>query len=390
MSLTLAADIGTTTVELALLSDNQIISRTGFLNPQRLYGSDVLSRTKNASKPDLAALMQDQIRSIIHDTAISSLGLSSWKELSLIILSGNTLMLHLFFGFDVSGMTDAPFEPFTLEPPVTEWDGIRVLSFPCISAFVGGDITSGIYALSIPSSDKNILFADLGTNGEILLKLNDRLFSTSVAVGPAFEGGNISIGMPAIDGAIDSVSIKKGFCRIHTVSELLPPKGICGSGLIDTVYELRKEKIIDKFGSFYDDTIRHNGFCIFAKNINDRLILTQDDIRSLQAAKAAVYAGILTLLDITDTSATDIDQFYIAGSFGKHLDIKKASDIKMIPEALIPKTSLAGNTSLEGAIRLADTPSDLSLLSSITRKVNCVSLADSEAFRSAYIQSMDL
>ena len=389
MSLLLAVDIGTTALELALISDDGTIKTTGLLNPQRLYGSDVISRMNNATKPRLLAKMQSQVRDAIYSTALRELGIKKWDELSRIVISGNTLMLHLFFGFDVSGMTRAPFKPFTLTFPITDWNGVRVIAIPCISTFVGGDITSGLYGQSITSSGQNILFADLGTNGEIVLKKGNSFYAASVAAGPAFEGGNISIGLPALSGAIYSVSIKKGFCRIKTISDI-PPRGICGSGLIEAVYELKENNIIDAQGSYIDDDIRNEGYPLYANNINDKLTLTQDDIRAFQEAKAAVCAGILALLKVSDTAFTEIDSFILAGSFGRHLDIKKASDIGLIPKALSSKVTLAGNSSLNGAIRLARNPKDLDALTSFAKNVVSISLADSDYFKEAYITSLPL
>lgn len=386
MSKNLAVDIGTTTIALSVTDELNIIIE----NPQRLYGSDVISRMNNAAKDDgtLAQKMRTMVHMAIHDT-ITTHGID-WQSLSSIVISGNTLMSHLFHGLDVSGMRTAPFTPTELAPAVSDWDGIPITSMPGISAFVGGDIVSGIYALDLIHEKRPALFADLGTNGELVLSIDGTIITTSVAAGPAFEGGNLSIGMPALSGAIDSLTVKNGFCRIHTIDNALPPKGLCGSGLIEAVYELLQDNIIDIHGSYISTQYREDGFPLYIQNADQKLTLTQEDVRAFQVAKAAVRAGMDTLLDTCGLSISDIAQFYLAGSFGQHLNIKKASGIGLIPKALVPHTALVGNTSLAGAIRLARQPEDYAAVKDIVENAKSVSLADSDIFKEAYIRYMDL
>ncbi len=399
-SLVLAVDIGTTTIELSCFFPDKMTIKNGaydrsaekfhahFENPQRLYGSDLLSRSNNAVRFLLADKMKTMVRTAIY-TSLTTNGMF-WHDLSKIIISGNTLMLHLFFGWDVSGMSTAPFTAFNLFAHNEMWDGIPVFGMPGISAFVGGDIVSGLYALSIPQTEKTLLFVDLGTNGEIVLLHAGRILAASVAAGPAFEGGNISIGSFARPGAIDSVSITHHFCRIHTIDQVLPPRGICGSGLIEAVYELYQDGIIDVHGSFVNEEERLEGFPLFFTGSSNPLLLTQNDIRSLQMGKSAIRAGIETLLDYAGLTVSDIDTLYLSGSFGNHIDMKKASGIGLIPKALISHTFLTGNTSLLGAIRLGCHTSDIDELSAIAKKAESISLADSETFKTAYIRYMDI
>ena len=397
----LAVDIGTTTIELScFIPPDHDVSEDGFQppenelfhehfsNPQRRYGADLLSRANNAIRFDLSETMREMVRCAIF-RAVTSHRIN-WQELSLIILSGNTLMLHLFWGWNVSGMTTAPFTADKLTLHRELWDSVPVISMPCIGAFVGGDILSGLYALDIHDRTKNTLFVDLGTNGEIILSHSGRLLASSVAAGPAFEGGNISIGTFARPGAIDSVTIRRRFCRIHTIDGLLPPRGICGSGLIEAVYELFQDHIIDAHGSFIADNDRADGFPLFAPGRSEPLSLSQNDIRSLQMGKAAVRAGMETLLSASGIPETAVDTLYLAGSFGEHLDIKKASGIGLIPKTLLPRTKLAGNTSLLGAIRLGCHPTETDTLSAIAKEATLLSLADCDAFKSAYIRQMNL
>ncbi len=388
MKSSLAIDLGTTTIALCSASSSKKAAARA-INPQRLYGSDVLSRMKNAARFNLSDKLKSMAKEAILDLA-ASLGILP-EDILEIYLSANTPMTHLFWGLDVSGMLSAPFSPETLCVPEKDWEGIPVFTFPGISAFIGGDIVSGIYSLSLLDKKSPCLFVDLGTNGEIVLFIpNEGLLSASVAAGPCFEGGNISIGMPAVSGAIDSLSIKKGFCRIHTVEECLPPKGLCGSGLIEAVYELFSDGIIDSHGSFLNDSFREEGFPLYAQNLNSRLLLSQKDIRALQMAKGAVYAGIKALCSKADLRDEDISTLYLAGSFGEHLDIKKASGIGLIPKALVSKTISVQNTSLAGALRLALNPEEAPLLCRIVSETKYISLADSPVFKEEYIRAMDL
>ncbi|MBR1629285.1 MAG: DUF4445 domain-containing protein [Lachnospiraceae bacterium] len=385
----LAVDLGTTTIEIYIPDQESSGRFARFENPSRLYGADVLSRMNNTARFGLSEKLQQRIGASIEQNA-AVLGLD-FSNCSGIVLSGNTPMQHLFFGMDVSGMVDAPFTPVSLSMQHGLLQGVPVVSFPGISAFVGGDILSGLYALDLLHTDSPVLFVDLGTNGEIVLALpGEGLLASSVAAGPAFEGGNISIGMPAVSGAIDTMSIRHGFCRFHTIEESLPPKGLCGSGLIEAVYELYADGQIDRHGTYLSETFRKEGFPLSPGGFSRELSLTQKDIRHLQEAKSAICAGIFALLDASHLRESDIGRLIFAGNFGNHLDIKKASGIGLIPEALIPKTSLAGNTSLQGAIRFARHPEDGEEIASIVSRAKSLSLADSPTFKEAYIRFLEL
>ena len=411
MSKVLAVDIGTTTIALSVTDTDRVYSACEYdlpasssaaffkadsneltaviENPQRLYGSDVISRMNNAIKPQLAKKMRSLIRDAIK-AAVADRFHTGWQSLSGIVISGNTMMTHLFYGLDVSGMLTVPFTPADLSPEICDWDGVPVTSMPGISAFVGGDIVSGIYALKLIGESSPVLLADLGTNGELVLAVGGKILSTSVAAGPAFEGGNLSIGMPALPGAIDSLTVKNGFCRIHTIERQLPPKGLCGSGLIEAVFELKQDGILDTHGSFLSGQYRENGFPLYIQNIDQKLALSQEDVRAFQVAKAAVRAGIDALLSEARLSLADISRFYLAGSFGQHIDIKKASGIGLIPEDLVNCTFLVGNTSLAGAVRLAQHPDDYPAVAKIAAAASSVSLADSDIFKESYFRNMDL
>ena len=407
----LAVDLGSSVLEFRLVDENinnSSYSSSRLENPTRLYGAEVLSRLNNAVRLGLSGRMQAMMR----DALVSAVeeGGTPWRSLSHVALAGNTAMQHLFFGLETSGLLAHPFTPQSLAALSTEIGGVPVHSFPCISAFVGGDIVAGIYDLDLVHASRPSLFVDLGTNGEIILSIPpafrnpalisedlpedphlNTLLSASVAAGPAFEGGNISKGMPALSGAIDSLSIRKGFCRIHAVGDTLPPKGICGSGLIEAVYELYTDGIVDRHGSFVSERHRQEGFPLYARTIREQLLLTQKDIRSLQVAKAAICAGMWSLVSYAGLREEDIADLFLAGSFGTNLNLKKASGIGLIPEAFLSRTTLVGNTSLNGAVKLAAAgPKAIDEPVRITSRAHPVSLADSPLFREEYLKQMDL
>lgn len=387
----LAIDIGTTTVGMCLFDDN-IKKYVNIENPNRLHGADVISRMKNAVHQNLGEKIRQDLRNAIlteFDNLAEGLDLS-FRDLECVVISANVAMTHLFMGLDLSGMLDAPFTPQSLEMIFDEWDSVPVTVFGGLSPFVGGDIVSGLYALDLFSPSKPELLIDLGTNGEIVLCLPDSIIATSTAAGPAFEGANISCGVAATYGAIDSVRIQNGFCRISTIGNELPPKGLCGSGLIDAVYELYHDGIIDRHGTFVTDENRSLGFTLYHDNFsNNDIRLKQDDIRNLQTAKAAICAGIMSICRQADISYEDIAKVHIAGSFGKHLDVEKAFGIGLLPAELKNRAFACGNTSLQGAILLASNPSDAEIIKKKASRSTCINLADSSAFGDAYISSMD-
>ena len=185
------------------------------------------------------------------------------------------------------------------------------------------------------------------------------------------------------------MTIKNGFCRIHTIDGSLPPRGLCGSGLTEAVAELLQDGLLDRHGSFVHASHRENGFALYAQNASQRLTLTQDDIRAFQVAKGAFRAGIDALLRAAGLPMSAIHSFVLAGSFGSHLDSKKASSTGLIPKALLSRTVFAGNASLAGAIRLARQPDDYPRLTDLCQHASHLSLADSAAFKDAYLRYMD-
>ncbi len=408
----IAIDIGTTTLAAALirLSSGQIVDSRSGINPQVEFGADVITRIKTANDGKAEQMRQsicEELLSGIETLLVrNGLGFSQLKHVS---IAGNTTMLHLLQGYPVEGLGRHPFTPHTVAMEtktlgdilgdVKDWPleddlrGVRVTVLPGISAFVGADIVSGLYALDFDKKDKISILIDLGTNGELVIGNKDRMIVTSVAAGPALEGGNITNGTAGVRGAIDKVKIlaspEGGYqALIDTIGSAPghpePPVGICGSGVIDTMAELVKKNIVDENGVLIEEYF-DSGFPLAIGQNGETIALTQDDIREIQMAKAAIRAGLELL---TERYGMTPERVYIAGNFGEAMRTEQAVAIGLIPDAFAEKSEIVGNTSLAGAIR-ALTDDDFSgRIKSIVDRATPVNLAEDDDFQSEYIGYM--
>lgn len=339
-----AADIGTTTLALNLCRGGQVIAVAACANPQRAIAADVIGRMEAAmgGKGELLQRMvTDALENLLNDTCRQT-GVSA-DDVENLVLTGNTTMLYLLTGRDPLSLSRAPFEADCLFGFETEILGRRAYLPPCMNAFVGADITCAALASGITDQNDTALLCDVGTNGELALWKDGALHVTSTAAGPAFEGAGISCGCGSVRGAIDRVWVENGEIRCHTIGGV-PAVGLCGSGLIDAVAALLKLEAIDETGAMDDDSV----------TIAADAALTGKDIRAVQLAKAAIAAGIETLLETTKTKESDISRFYICGGFGKHLDLKNAAAIGLIPASFAEKARVLGNAALAGATMLLD------------------------------------
>ncbi|MFV0363647.1 MAG: ASKHA domain-containing protein [Suipraeoptans sp.] len=409
VALGVAIDIGTTTIAGSLfdMSDRHLIKTHTSVNPQRTYGNDVLSRINSANDGNL-----DKLKKIIKDelknTLITLLN-GCDTSLTKVVIAGNTTMIHLLMGYSCQTLGVYPFTPVNIsaiESTCDELLGIigpvPITIFPGISTYVGGDIVSGLYLHSFDNQKKITAFIDLGTNGEMALGNNETLLVTSAAAGPAFEGGNISCGIAAIDGAISNVTIRTKSdsskpdsykhdsdnsdiddyeISISTIGNT-HATGICGSGIIEAAYEMRRCNIIDETGYMTED------FCEHGFTLSPGITVTKKDIRELQLAKSAIRAALETLIVEYETTYDNIDKVYIAGGFGYHLNIEKAVGIELLPHELMHKICFCGNSSLEGAAKmLFDNDADYQI-NHIIKSAKEVSLADSSIFQNFYMQYM--
>ena len=392
----IAVDIGTTTIAMQLVEEgtNRILSTYTGLNPQRSYGADVINRIQaanNGKGSELKKLICDAMECGFH-TMLSEYGCSSDK-VKQVIISANTTMVHLLMGYPCENLGVSPFEPYNIKTIKTAIRKVianslldcEIRVIPGISTFVGGDIVSGLQYCHLTEQEKPVLFIDLGTNGEMAVGNKDKLIVTSVAAGPAFEGGNLSCGVGSIPGAISSVTMEKGeVVKIETLRGKRPV-GICGTGVIEAVAELVKEELIDETG-LLEDQLFEDGVVLATRQDGRDIVLTQKDIREIQLAKSAIRSGIEVLLMRYGTCYDDIERVYLAGGFGYHMDPKKMIRIGMLPVELENKTVTVGNSSLGGAKNVLFDGFSWDHLETIAKRGEEINLATDKMFQEKYME----
>jgi len=417
----IAFDIGTTTVVgyLIDLGSGEELSAVAKTNPQVIHGDDVISRIGFAQQPKggLEKLQKEiviTLNEIIRETTQKAeIDKSNIYET---VIVGNTCMHHLFLGLNPINLAPSPYIPVikeSLSLKVKDIPGLslnptaNIYMLPNISAFVGADILAGILSTSMWREDKAVLLVDLGTNGEVVLGSKGELWACSAAAGPAFEGSRISSGMRAAEGAIDKVKIDHKFIT-YKVIEDGKVRGICGSGLIDLIAELLKLGLINKSGKLID---REEGNSELSEEIRKRIIkgqkgnkfllvkdketengkpiyLTQRDIREVQLAKAAIFAGIKILLKEVNIPLEDIQEIFLAGAFGNFIDKKSAVRIGLLPNLPLKKIESVGNAAGRGAEITLCSNKMREVSEEISKKVKYVELSSRPDFQEEFIKAM--
>lgn len=392
-----AIDIGTTTIAMQLVALKSGASKavhTG-VNRQRRFGADVISRIQAACAGKAGALresIREDLRAgIARLTEKANIG---EDKLTRAVLAGNTTMIHLLMGYDCSGLGVYPFTPVSLsliETDLRELLGeslrpVPAAVLPGISTYVGGDIASGILQCGMDVSGEVSLLVDLGTNGEMALGNASRILTASTAAGPAFEGGNIRWGCGSVAGAISRVAIEEDQVSVETIGGAAPA-GICGTGVVETAAELARLGLVDETG-LLDDEYFDEGYPLAKTASGETIVFTQQDVREIQLAKAAVRAGIETLLLRYGIRADEVENLYIAGGFGFQLDAKKAAAIGMLPPALVSKARAAGNTSLGGAVRYLLDESCRERIVRLTQSTGELNLSGDKDFNRIYMEQM--
>ena len=375
----LAIDVGTTGVSARLidLERKEVMGRYSGLNYQTEYGADVLSRITYSIENGTSELQKaiiKQIKDIKRETGGADR----------IAVTGNTTMQHLIYGEDPRSLAVSPYRPVFIGEKSFHIDGIKTTLLPSASSYVGADIVSGVAAVGLEERN-NTLFIDIGTNGEMVVSMGGRLYGTSTAAGPAFEGMNIQCGMRAGEGAIESFEIGEQF-TIKTIGEL-PPKGICGSGLMDIMSEFVKHRIVLKSGKFnprmspeLKERLRDKKFYI-----TEDIYISQGDIRQIQLAKGAIAAGVRLLLSRAGREISDIEEVIIAGSFGYHLNPESILRIGMIPD-YSGRLSFAGNTSLLGCVGYLTNEEMKRRIGEI--KIDVIELSKSAEFQDVFVKEL--
>lgn len=389
----IAVDIGTTTIAMQLLElhSKTIEDTYTAINRQRSYGADVISRIQASNEGKKEKLRQSILEDL--EQGIEELHSRNHVTVKEIGISGNTTMISLLMGYSCEGLGAYPFTPVNIDAVEADYFTIfgnhrhtcKLRILPGISAFVGGDITAGLLACGFDRKEKVSILVDLGTNGEMAIGNQDKIFVTSTAAGPAFEGGNIICGTGSIPGAISHVTYKNNGFELETIGNQ-EASGICGTGVIDITYELLKQKLIDETGllndKFFEDGI------LLAKSKESEIRFYQKDIREIQLAKAAIRAGLETLLVNYGVGYDEIDDIYIAGGFGYKMDIDKAIGIGLFPKACKNKLKAIGNSSLKGNLIYLTEKDAKERMRKITQLSEEVSLAASSTFYELYLQHM--
>jgi len=368
----LALDVGTTTVvaQLVHLKSGNVLGVAGSHNLQSHYGEDVISRMvfacgREAGLNPLHEAVVKNINNMIK-TLTGENGIDI-KQITAIVAAGNTTMSHLLLGLIPCSIRLDPYVPTAHIFPQIRAAELNININPegiletvaDVASYVGGDIVSGVLACGIADRPEVKALIDVGTNGEIAIGNNDWMVCCSASAGPAFEGGGISCGMRATRGAIERIEINDGRVMYRTIGKARP-RGICGSGLIDSIYELVRNKIIGQEGKFNlatrDQRIVEKddeaAFIVaFSKETETGkdLAIKESDISNLIRSKGAVFAAIKSLVDYVGLSFNDIDTFFVAGGFGSYLDIPKAIAIGLLPDIDLKKIKFVGNSSLMGA-----------------------------------------
>jgi uncharacterized 2Fe-2S/4Fe-4S cluster protein (DUF4445 family) len=415
----LAFDIGTTSVYglLVDLNSGKVLARGGEYNAQLSYGEDVISRIIQAEKPGGLDLMQKLVIGIINGIidrllteavpAGGEKGSIRRDEINSITLAGNTTMTHLLLHIEPDNIRRAPYVPVTtFFPPIRAKDleinlppHAVALAYPSISSYVGGDIVAGVMGSGVYRTELVTLYVDIGTNAEIVIGNRDWLVCAACSAGPAFEGGGIQHGMRAAEGAIEDFSLHPLTLEpMNLTIGNKPPVGICGSGLLVIIAALFENGVLDHGGKFDrslgSDRIREgaSGYeYVLAREeesgTDHDLTLSEVDIENFIRAKAAIYAGIKTLVEEVGLQITDLEQIILAGAFGSYLDLDSAMTVGLLPEVDPEKILYVGNGSLLGAWMSEMSNHIRKDVVQVVRRMTSFELSEVAGFKDQYIGS---
>lgn len=406
-------DIGTTTVVTALidLKTGKELANASMINAQKQYGLDVLTRiTYEYEHPDcgiqkLKEAIVNSINAMIGE-ACQEAGVDR-RNIREIDVAANCTMMHMLLGVDARSIGRSPYRPVFTEAkdlPAREIgieaaEDTRLYCLPQVSAYIGADIVAGAYVCELWKERGNVLFIDIGTNGEIVLASNGRLLSCSCAAGPALEGMNISSGMRASEGAVEDVEITDQGIRLKVIGGQ-EPVGLCGSGILAVVKELLRTGIVKKTGVFVkkdklkeDDyrypMIQMNGTKReFILCENPKLLVTQGDVRQVQLAKGAILSGFMALLGKAGISMEDLDKVMIAGQFGAHLPAESLIGTGILPREVEGKLVYLGNSSKTGAYMTLMSERVKREMELLAGKMEYMELAETENYERIFTESM--
>lgn len=409
----LAIDIGTTTVVTALveLRSGKELANASMINAQKHYGLDVLTRiTYEYEHPkcgiqELQEAIVQSINAMISEVCEEASVVR--EEIREIDVAANCTMMHMLLGVDARSIGKSPYRPEFLDAQrlpakdigLKAGEDTVLYCLPQVSAYIGADIVAGTYVCGLEQEESNVLFIDIGTNGEMVLASHGRLLCCSCAAGPALEGMNISSGMRAAEGAVEDVKITEEGIVIKTIEDQ-EPAGICGSGILAVVKELLRTGIVKKTGVFVKKDklsesdyrypmIRMNGTKReFILHEEPELLVTQGDVRQVQLAKGAILSGLTALLKKAGITMEDLDKVMIAGQFGAHLPAESLVGTGVLPMEVKDRLVYVGNSSKTGAYMALMSRKVKEEMEALAVKMEYMELAETENYERIFTDSM--
>ncbi|MEG0227349.1 MAG: ASKHA domain-containing protein [Lachnospiraceae bacterium] len=409
----IAMDIGTTTVVTALieLKTGEELANVSMINAQKHYGLDVLTRITyeyefpESGWKELQYAIVNSINGMIEEVCLEAeVDKADIREID---VAANCTMTHMLLGVDARSIGKAPYRPAFIEAKeilakeigIEAGEDTKLYCLPQVSAYIGADIVAGTYVCELQKEKGNVLFIDIGTNGEIVLASKGKLLCCSCAAGPALEGMNISSGMRAAEGAVEDVKITEEGIKLTTIGEQ-EPVGICGSGILAVVKELLQTKLVKKTGAFIKKEqlkeedyrypmIRMNGtkreFILYEA---PELLVTQGDVRQVQLAKGAILSGFVALLNKAGIAMEDLDKVMIAGQFGAHLPVESLIGTGILPEAVKDKLVYVGNASKTGAYMTLLSRKARREVEQLAEQMEYMELAETPNYERIFTESM--
>jgi uncharacterized 2Fe-2S/4Fe-4S cluster protein (DUF4445 family) len=410
--LAIAFDIGTTTVAASLVDvkNGTRLARAGSLNPQREFGADVVLRLQAACESNeklqrLQLLINQEMRRLALE--LLSGGGMNFADLSCVAVAGNPTMEHLVLGLPVTSLAFPPHRPSLRDGEVISttrfgWESdAKAFLFPLPGGFVGGDLVAFLYGIVPENSPRSVtLCLDLGTNAEIALVTEGRIFATSAAAGPAFEGGNLACGMAAMPGAINRVGIAGDRVTVSTIGAGAP-SGMCGSGVLDAVSELLAAGVIDPTGRLLPaseistnlgnriEAIDGEPAFVIYRDTSHLVYLSQRDIREVQLAKSAIRAGMEILFSRAEVSADDIRRVVLTGSFGSELSAGSLKSVGILNEKMVNITDFVREGVLAGVERALCSRDDFAGVGRLAETIRVVPLSGTPVFEKLFVEHMN-
>jgi uncharacterized 2Fe-2S/4Fe-4S cluster protein (DUF4445 family) len=412
-SLGMAVDVGTTKLAgyLMDLVSGKLLTKVSRVNPQVLYGEDVMSRlTYILNEKEGCNRLTSSIRGAINEMVVEACDLAKvpLESLREVVIVGNTLMHHLVAGIEPSSLGFSPYSPvidrsYEVEGRKIGLKGGRGLvayMLPNVAGFVGADCVADVISTGLQDAKGTQLLVDIGTNTEMVCCHGSNLWCASSPSGPAFEGAHIKHGMRAMSGAIEHVSIDKSLNIKYSTIDDLPAKGICGSGVVDVVCEMLDRGIMDRSGRMSEEKSITNVVrdsdgvqCIISRHsenaIGKDITFTQKDVREVQKVKAAIAAGTKIIMNQAGISVHDIERVYVAGAFGAYMDVSSAVMIGMLPATPLHKVMQIGNAAGTGARMCLLSRQAKSTAETVAKKMKYVELSARPEFLSTYLKSLE-